>query len=279
LTAFCAIFAVVVLPNGPARAAGDCLAGPNAQPPQGSHWYYRIDGAKRHCWYLGPEGQRVHSAESQARPVSEYSAPLRAGGVGDQPTAFAPAKPPLTPPHLATAADDRAPGGVQEIVQEIRQAAPVVTQWSDPQPPFRARDRDTGGGTTSMEPMTSMAPMAQERATARIEDANLKGDVIRPAAANPRASTITLTWVILLVAGALAVAGIFQHAIVKVVVARRVHLERGRAERYASLSRERTPAAFAPSRPHARPPVNPIDPSGTKEGLRQILQAVEQRAA
>jgi hypothetical protein len=38
-------------------AADNCLAKPNAAPPQGSHWYYRVDQAgNRRCWFLAPEG-------------------------------------------------------------------------------------------------------------------------------------------------------------------------------------------------------------------------------
>ena len=41
------ILMFVIATAGAARAAPaeDCLAGPNAQSPQGKHWYYRIDRA------------------------------------------------------------------------------------------------------------------------------------------------------------------------------------------------------------------------------------------
>jgi hypothetical protein len=46
----------------------DCLAGPNAQAPQGSHWYYRVDrAAHRKCWYLG-EAKRRRVAATQTNP-------------------------------------------------------------------------------------------------------------------------------------------------------------------------------------------------------------------
>jgi hypothetical protein len=57
-----------------AQAAGpakDCLAAPNGQPVQGSHWYYRIDHAtNRHCWYVRAESQRPALASSQPVPPS-----------------------------------------------------------------------------------------------------------------------------------------------------------------------------------------------------------------
>ena len=59
-----------------ATRAEDCLAGPNAQSPQGSHWYYRIDRAThRKCWYLGAQhGQRAQHRRSTARADSAPAA-------------------------------------------------------------------------------------------------------------------------------------------------------------------------------------------------------------
>jgi len=60
------------LPHGAARAADDCLSGPNDETPEGSHWYYRIDHAtKRHCWYLRQEGDKPSQT---AAPNSSRSA-------------------------------------------------------------------------------------------------------------------------------------------------------------------------------------------------------------
>src|SRR5260370_5779349 len=55
------------------RAADDCTPKPNSAPPQGSHWYFRVDRTvRRQCWYLGPEGAKVQAgarrAESPTRP-------------------------------------------------------------------------------------------------------------------------------------------------------------------------------------------------------------------
>ena len=49
-------------------AADECITKPNSTPPQGSHWYYRIDRATRkQCWYLGPEGDKVRARQSGSR--------------------------------------------------------------------------------------------------------------------------------------------------------------------------------------------------------------------
>ncbi len=48
--------------TGTVRAADECIVKPNAQPPQGQHWYYRTDrDSNRQCWYLGPEGLGVRT--------------------------------------------------------------------------------------------------------------------------------------------------------------------------------------------------------------------------
>ena len=52
-------------------AADDCIARPSSAPPQGSHWYYRVDRTtKRSCWYLGPVGGKVLRAASPKRSPS-----------------------------------------------------------------------------------------------------------------------------------------------------------------------------------------------------------------
>jgi hypothetical protein len=48
------------------RAADECIANPNSQPPQGQHWYYQTDRkSKRQCWYLGPEGATVRKSAAE----------------------------------------------------------------------------------------------------------------------------------------------------------------------------------------------------------------------
>jgi hypothetical protein len=68
-------------------AADNCLARPNAAPPQGSHWYYRVDQAgNRRCWFLAPEG-----APRQA--LSPKPAPNPPPKRASQPKATATAQP------------------------------------------------------------------------------------------------------------------------------------------------------------------------------------------
>ena len=46
-------------------ATDNCLAKPNAAPPKGSHWFYRVDKVgNRRCWYLGAKDAKPRQAWS-----------------------------------------------------------------------------------------------------------------------------------------------------------------------------------------------------------------------
>jgi len=58
-----------------ARAAGECIVKPNAEPPHGQHWYYRTDReSKRQCWYLGPQGVSTRKTATQTLTESRPDA-------------------------------------------------------------------------------------------------------------------------------------------------------------------------------------------------------------
>ena len=86
---FLAGTAVTTLSYGAARAgneaqaADNCLAGPKGQTPAGGHWYYRIDHTtKRHCWYLGDEREKVaRDARQEPAPPAK---PVAANPVSPQ---------------------------------------------------------------------------------------------------------------------------------------------------------------------------------------------------
>jgi hypothetical protein len=258
-TAVCALLAVVVLPSGATRAATDCSAAPTSQPPAGSHWYYRIE-KQRHCWYLGPEGQRVHHVEPEAQPAATARTATASAQV-DPPLR------PLRPLRPATVADTSAQTFVQGVEQPSRPGDLSIAIAQSP-------DALQPAGVSDSEPAD----------TSTLQDVEPGAAVTPPAvavAANAR--TALLMRVLLLIAGALAVAGIFQHAIFRVVMARRrqISLERGRAKLSGNRARQPTPPAFAAAAPNGlkRATIEPIDPRDIQEGFRQILRAVERRAA
>jgi len=82
--------------SAPAPAEAEkCLAGPKGTPPQGGHWYYRVERAtKRHCWYIGDEKEKVARAAPAISSASADSA--------------SPASPPKNAAAQRTIADARA---------------------------------------------------------------------------------------------------------------------------------------------------------------------------
>ena len=72
---FLAGAAASVAPPHSAQAADECIAAPKGPPPQGGHWYYRIDHTtKQHCWYVRSENQGSADA---ALPVKKSAAPIK----------------------------------------------------------------------------------------------------------------------------------------------------------------------------------------------------------
>jgi hypothetical protein len=179
--------------------------------------------------------------------------------------ASAQAEPPLPPLRPNTATDANARTFVQDIEQRSRQETLSIAQWPDAPRPTGVSERAPADTNTR-------------------QDVDSENKVARPAAAvAANAGTTMLMRVLLLVGGALAIAGIFQHAIFRAVVARQrqISVARGRAKPSGNLARERMPAAFAELRPKGleRPAAEEIDPRDIEAGFRQILRAVERRAA
>jgi hypothetical protein len=70
------IVAALALEANTALAAVECITEPNREPPEGSHWYYRVDRATdRKCWYLrtliqgAPEASAAVPQRASTRPA------------------------------------------------------------------------------------------------------------------------------------------------------------------------------------------------------------------
>jgi len=54
----------------------DCISRPSSAPPQGSHWYFRVDRmVHRQCWYLGPGGAKVVAGARQTESPTRLPLP------------------------------------------------------------------------------------------------------------------------------------------------------------------------------------------------------------
>lgn len=104
-----------------ARAADECVTRPGTSAPQGSHWYYRVDRSSReHCWFLGPVGTKVATAEprrtqsvtqsvTQSEPQSVLRLPVPRPTEFAGENAYASAVPVVTMPRKKAEQDETAP--------------------------------------------------------------------------------------------------------------------------------------------------------------------------
>jgi hypothetical protein len=249
-----ATLTATVLTAGPARAADDCLAGPNADPPQGSHWYYRVDRAQqRHCWYLGPQGRQIRRSEPDSQPAVKSTA-----------LSAQESEPPLPLPR---------PGSLPAATPE-----PVIEATAE-----RGREEAASFEVQSPDPDQSIGRELEAGGANLHEDVNAGADPASPIAATPvNVRPMILGLILLLIASAASAAIIIIHPVIfRIVAARRRRLlESSRRVRTASIPREKARPMTAP-RPHgpARPRAEPIDLPGLEEGIREIVRAMERRAA
>ncbi|UFW53373.1 MULTISPECIES: hypothetical protein [Bradyrhizobium] len=192
-----------------ANAAADCLASPKGIAPQGQHWYYRVErSTKRQCWYLRAEGGKDNAKDS-AKPVqtaadtpaADAAAPpqravqdARAEYVKPQQTAAAPAAPaqavPTTPAPTQQAANPSADSSAQQPA--------VASPWPD------------ASAATSPAPEPAPAPVATPGTKASKSPALAAAD---SSTYNPAGS---LQMVLLVIGGALALAGVLASIIYRV---------------------------------------------------------------
>ncbi|MBV8755394.1 MAG: hypothetical protein JO328_21280 [Hyphomicrobiales bacterium] len=131
--ALLALLALAATSASRATRAEDCLAGPNAQSPQGSHWYYRIDRAThRKCWYIG--AQHAHRAAHRRSAERADSAPDASDE--DVPARDVPA---VTPAQTGIVAAPPDPAvGVRWAEQPARASADLAPEAAAPAPPAPA---------------------------------------------------------------------------------------------------------------------------------------------
>jgi hypothetical protein len=110
-------------------AAEECKTSPGTNTPRGAHWYYHVNRAKQHCWYLGAD---AHANKAAVMPAASAPAPeksstaeptLADAAVGaPAPTALAPAAPPQAMP---------APAAVVPALPQPQRGPEFVTRWPD----------------------------------------------------------------------------------------------------------------------------------------------------
>jgi hypothetical protein len=191
-----------------ANAASDCLASPKGVAPQGQHWFYRLErGTKRQCWYLRAEGAKAtQSAQAtqgaQTTADTPNAAPAAAQSVQNAHAEY-------IAPQTGAAASAPAPTAASTPqasgLTDANAAQPAVaTRWPDatsaspaPQPsPATAAEPAAASAQPSATPAASPAPVTLAAADALAD---------KP--------TGSLQMLLLVVGGALALAGLIASVI------------------------------------------------------------------
>ena len=282
-------------PSSTANAAPDCLASPKDAAPQGQHWYYRLDRTtKRKCWYLRAAGEKESARTAQAAPA-----------LSDSPTPEAPA--PRQNPVQDARAEYLSPRGTAaaktaNVPMQAAAAAPVqqsADQAADgnaQQPAGAAPWPDVS--TASAPPAPSPAPTVVAAAAQPSAKASKSPSPVAPAAADNSTTdkpTGSLQMLLLVIGGALALAGILASLIYRFAGAR---FRRRTADRHGhwndrqAQNQDGSRAPWRDSPPAAAQPPRPIDfdaarPQPTRQVTKlaaigreiELIDARRQRAA
>ena len=227
---------LIILAASPVPATADCAAAPGAQAPQGSHWYYRTDRATgRKCWYVSQEDRKGHgqvdlNLTARNQPTEESFASSTSETVGAPLTTSTQMQQPATATWPIPAAD----------VMQV--AAPSLRPASEPS--------QAATIPAEQEPATTDAQVTTEQHDAPAQ---------QPVASTPKMAglvAITPVSLLLLVVGALAIAGIFLHGIFAVAPARRPPLRQLQDDLAVVIAAARRAAPPLP------PPYSPRDYAG-----------------
>ena len=243
-------------------AADNCLSAPKGTTPSGSHWYYRIDRVtKRQCWYLREESDTADDkfaraappasapaassaaaepAPSQQRTITRKSiADARAEWISQQPRAEPnpPAKAELR--TVAAAAPAPATQNTQRATMpNVLAPAPLSSmRWNDA-PATRSLANPANLQVAAANPPAGQLPQAEEVQQPA-------ADQVMPAAADTATAkpTASLQKLLLVMAAALALAGLTVSAIVRIgrMRARRAMRRKRRAMWDSAKTRRRSP--------------------------------------
>jgi hypothetical protein len=245
------------------QAAPDgCLSAPQGATPSGSHWYYRIDRVtKRQCWYLREESDTGDDKFARAAPpasapasaAEEPAAPqqrtITRKSIADaraewisQPTRAEPNPPARIEPRPVAAVATPAVQNSPRAMPNVLAPAPLSSmRWNDA-PVIRASANPTDLQLAAATPPAVQPPQAaqvqQVQLTAADQPAPIAAEAAPPA--KPKAS---LQKLLLVIAAALALAGLTVSAIVRIgrMRARRAIRRKRRAMWDTAKTKRRSP--------------------------------------
>jgi len=243
-------------------AADGCLSAPQGATPSGSHWYYRIDRVtKRQCWYLREESDTGDDKFARAAPpasapasaAEEPAAPqqrtITRKSIADaraewisQPTRAEPNPPARIEPRPVAAVATPAVQNSPRAMPNVLAPAPLSSmRWNDA-PVIRASANPTDLQLAAATPPAVQPPQAAQVQQVQLTAADQAAPIAAEAAppAKPKAS---LQKLLLVIAAALALAGLTVSAIVRIgrMRARRAIRRKRRAMWDTAKTKRRSP--------------------------------------
>jgi hypothetical protein len=227
--------------QAPQVAADSCLSAPKGATPAGSHWYYRLDRVtKRQCWYLREESDAAEDKFTRAAPPASAPAsaatadepapqPRTAGrrsisdksisdkSISDARAEWHPRVEPNPPARVERTAATAAPAPV--VSNSPRTAMPNVLapsplssmRWNEASPTGASAD-PTDIRLAAATPPAAQLPQVEEVRQPAINQ------VVPTASADaaPAKPTASLQKLLMVMAAALALAGLTVSAIVRI---------------------------------------------------------------
>ncbi|UGX98890.1 hypothetical protein G6321_00028775 [Bradyrhizobium barranii subsp. barranii] len=207
-----------------ANAASDCLASPKGVAPQGQHWYYRLErGTKRQCWYLRAEGGKdsakaVQTAQAAPdAPTADSAAPQQQHPVQDARAEY------LTPQGNTAPTTPNAPAPAKPA--PMQQAATPSADSNAQQPPVATRWPDASAAAPSPAPQAAPAPVASPAPPSAKPSKSPAPVTLAAADATTDKATGSLQTLLLVIGGALALAGLLASIIYRFAGGRRVRVQ------------------------------------------------------
>ena len=239
-------------------ATDSCLSAPKGATPSGNHWYYRIDRVtKRQCWYLREESDTADDkfaraappasapSSAAAEPASAQPPTITRKSIADARAEWISQQPRAEPNSLAkverTAAAAPAPAvqnSPRATMPNVLAPAPLASvRWNDA-PATRASANPGDLQTAAAGTPANQPPQAEEVQQPA-------ADQVAPTAAEAAAAkpTASLQKLLLVMAAALALAGLTVSAIVRIgrMRARRAIRRKRRAMWDTAKTKRRSP--------------------------------------
>lgn len=233
-----------------AQVADNCLTAPSGATPSGSHWYYRIDRVtKRQCWYLREESEKAddrfaRAAPPESAPASPPSADASRTKKFNEARAEYIAQQSRAEPVRAETRSIAAPAA--PVVQASERAAMPNVMAPSPLSGVRWNEVPAAASTSS-----NPAPVQVAAATTPVAEQAPRSDYVQQpsaeqvaaAAAEPAKPTASFQMLLIVMAAALALAGLTVSAMVRIgrMRARRAMRRKRRAMWDSARDKKRAP--------------------------------------